>query len=85
MYFNPATRPADSKRGKPCCPVGVGVYVSVTVVCTNLKCRAILSVPDTARGKKVRCSRCGQALVIPSRHNRSQSKPQTEAAEGEKQ
>ena len=66
-------------------PQGVGVYVSVSVVCTNLKCRAVLSVPDSARGKKVRCSRCGQALVIPARHGLSESQPQAEAAEGEKQ
>jgi len=60
----------------------MGVYVSVKIVCTNLKCRAVLSVPDSARGKKVRCSQCGQALVIPAKHNPSESQPQAEAAEG---
>jgi len=63
----------------------MGVYVSVTIVCTNLKCRAILSVPDSARGKKVRCSRCGQALVIPARHDLPESQPQAEATEREQQ
>ena len=75
---------ADSKRDNSLGPVGVGVCVSVTIVCTNLKCRAVLSVPDSARGKKVRCSRCGQALVIPAKHNPPESRPpQAEATESQ--
>ncbi len=37
----------------------------VRLICPNLKCRKILSVPDTARGKKVRCRGCGMRVQIP--------------------
>jgi len=35
------------------------------MICPNLKCRKILSVPETARGKKVRCRGCGMRVQIP--------------------
>ena len=38
----------------------------VTLICPNLKCRTILQVPATVRGKKVRCGRCGRTFVVPS-------------------
>jgi hypothetical protein len=41
--------------------------MSVTVLCPNLKCRMVLSVPDQARGKKVRCKYCGMTFVVPER------------------
>jgi len=31
-----------------------------------LKCRSILVVPDTARGKNVKCSNCATLFRIPS-------------------
>lgn len=37
----------------------------VRLICPNLKCRKILSVPGTARGKKVRCRGCGMRVQIP--------------------
>lgn len=37
----------------------------VRVICPNLKCRTILSAPETARGKMVRCSACGMKVRIP--------------------
>lgn len=37
----------------------------VRMICPNLKCRKVLSVPDTARGKKVRCRGCGMRVQIP--------------------
>lgn len=37
----------------------------VTLLCPNLRCRAILQVPDACRGKKVRCGQCGIALAVP--------------------
>lgn len=39
--------------------------MAITLICPNLKCRSILQVPDTVRGKKVRCSRCGKHFVVP--------------------
>jgi hypothetical protein len=38
----------------------------VTLLCPNLRCRAILQVPDTCRGRKVRCGQCGITLTVPS-------------------
>ena len=35
------------------------------IICPNLKCRAILSVPQVARGKTVRCRQCGALVKIP--------------------
>ncbi len=39
----------------------------VRLICPNLKCRKILSVPETARGKKVRCRGCGMRVQIPEK------------------
>ena len=38
----------------------------ITLMCPNLKCRHILNVPDSARGKKVRCGNCGTMLAVPT-------------------
>jgi len=40
---------------------------AVRLICPNLKCRKILSVPESARGKKVRCRGCGMRVQIPQR------------------
>ena len=37
----------------------------VRIICPNLKCRAILSVPMSARGKTVRCRQCGTRVRVP--------------------
>lgn len=39
--------------------------MAVTLICPNLKCRTILQVPDKARGKKVRCGKCGRNFLVP--------------------
>jgi LSD1 subclass zinc finger protein len=39
--------------------------MAVTILCPKLSCRAILSVPDSARGQRVRCSSCGMAFLVP--------------------
>ena len=41
----------------------------VTMLCPNLKCRAVLQVPDSKRGKKVRCGQCGTAFMVPHKHD----------------
>ncbi len=46
--------------------------MAVTLLCPRLSCRAILRVPDTVRGQRVRCSECGMAFVVPQT-----SRPQT--------
>jgi hypothetical protein len=35
------------------------------MICPNLKCRAILSVPLNARGKIVRCRQCTMKIQVP--------------------
>ena len=37
----------------------------IRIICPNLMCRTILSVPSSARGKDVRCSSCGSKVRIP--------------------
>ncbi len=49
----------------------------IRLICPNLTCRAILSVPAAARGKDVRCRSCGTKLRIP------QAKPVPAPTEGE--
>jgi hypothetical protein len=40
-----------------------------------LTCRAILRVPDNVRGKRVRCSECGLAFLIPENSSKSAPEP----------
>ncbi|RMD60950.1 MAG: hypothetical protein D6824_08655 [Planctomycetota bacterium] len=37
----------------------------VRVMCPALRCRRILAVPESARGKTVRCKGCGMSVRIP--------------------
>jgi hypothetical protein len=39
---------------------------TIRLLCPNLKCRAVLSVPIIARGKTVRCRQCGMRVQIPA-------------------
>jgi DNA-directed RNA polymerase subunit RPC12/RpoP len=39
----------------------------VTLLCPNLKCRMVLSVPEETRGKKVRCKYCGMTFIVPEK------------------
>lgn len=38
----------------------------VQVICPNLRCRKVLSVPDECRGKMVKCQQCQTPLRVPS-------------------
>ncbi|MFI4861835.1 MAG: hypothetical protein ACIAXF_14275 [Phycisphaerales bacterium JB063] len=38
----------------------------VRMICPNLKCRSILSVPMNARGKTVRCRQCSMRIHVPA-------------------
>ncbi len=38
----------------------------VRLICPNLRCRAMLSVPEAARGKKVKCRQCGTNISVPA-------------------
>ena len=37
----------------------------VQLICPNLRCRKILGVPESLRGKAVRCQHCQQVLRVP--------------------
>lgn len=37
----------------------------IRIMCPNLACQRVLSVPDSARGKLVRCGGCGVNIKIP--------------------
>lgn len=52
--------------------------MTVTVLCPRLQCRAILRVPETVRGKQVRCGECGMAFIVP-KTERSAAKPKKKA------
>ena len=39
---------------------------SIRMICPNLKCRCVLSVPPQARGKTVRCRQCGMRIQVPA-------------------
>jgi len=41
--------------------------MTITLICPNLRCTAVLQVPESARGKKVRCGHCGCTLVVPQK------------------
>ena len=55
----------------------------VRIICPNLKCRAILSVPGSARGKTVRCRQCGVRVRVPDTGVPSE-KPAVTATSAEK-
>lgn len=40
--------------------------MAVTLLCPNLKCRSVLQVSESSRGKKVRCDECGTAFLVPA-------------------
>jgi len=40
---------------------------SIRIMCPNLVCRKVLSVPETARGKTVRCKACGTTIRVPQK------------------
>ncbi|MGD9690266.1 MAG: hypothetical protein AB7K52_12765 [Phycisphaerales bacterium] len=41
---------------------------TVRIMCPNLTCRRVLSVPSAARGKTVRCKNCGTNIRVPMKH-----------------
>ncbi len=39
----------------------------VRIMCPNLRCRAVLAVPNEARGRLVRCRNCGSNIRVPQK------------------
>jgi hypothetical protein len=63
---------------------------TLRVMCPNLTCRKILAVPESARGKTVRCRGCATNIRVPGgagaagadagSSGKADSKPSTNAA-----
>ncbi|GAB4387141.1 MAG: hypothetical protein Kow0022_18400 [Phycisphaerales bacterium] len=45
---------------------------TVRIMCPNLTCRRVLAVPESARGKAVRCKNCGTAVSVPASKSSAQ-------------
>jgi len=39
----------------------------VVLMCPNLRCRKVLSAPDDARGKTVKCQHCQTVIKVPEK------------------
>ncbi len=52
---------------------------SIRMICPNLKCRCVLSVPPQARGKTVRCRQCGMRIQVPAETGKPKTSPAAEA------
>lgn len=53
--------------------------MAVQMICPNLRCRKILSVPDEVRGKLVKCQFCQQPFRVPEL--RQQTGPVADASQ----
>lgn len=40
---------------------------AIRMMCPNLRCRSLLAVPASARGKNVRCKQCGTRITVPAK------------------
>ncbi|MFG0327969.1 MAG: hypothetical protein ACF8SC_11970 [Phycisphaerales bacterium JB037] len=50
----------------------------IRIMCPRLTCRKLLSVPESARGKTVRCRYCRTSIRIPEA--KSAGRPESSAA-----
>ena len=55
---------------------------SIRMICPNLRCRTLLAVPITARGKTVRCRQCGTRIGVPASSGKA-TKPAATADAGQ--
>lgn len=58
---------------------------SITLICPNLLCRSILQVPESVRGRKVRCGKCGRDFIVPAVATSKQAKKPSSPAPAEAQ
>lgn len=49
----------------------------IRLICPNLRCRSILAVPGSARGKMVRCRKCATRVQVPAPAEAAQPRPET--------
>ncbi len=53
---------------------------TIRIMCPNLGCRRILAVPVSARGKLIRCRKCGMTIRIPAKGDSGSKTPAEPAA-----
>ena len=53
----------------------MSVEAVIRLMCPNLKCKSVLSVPKEARGRLIRCRNCGSTIQVPQRSPKAQDKP----------
>ena len=41
--------------------------MAVMLLCPNLRCRKVLSVPEEVRGKTVKCQHCQTVVKVPEK------------------
>jgi hypothetical protein len=69
----------DVKQEHP--PFLEGFRMGKTVIkmmCPNLRCRKLLSVPSRLRGKNVRCAKCGAYVKVPGAKQPAETEPPQE-------
>ncbi|MBL4810281.1 MAG: hypothetical protein JKY43_09545 [Phycisphaerales bacterium] len=49
----------------------------IRMMCPNLTCRKVLSVPEVARGKTVRCKQCGTNIRVPMAKEKKSPTPKS--------
>jgi hypothetical protein len=54
---------------------GVTAGNLIRIMCPNLSCQRVLAVPESARGKVVRCRACGINIKIPMPRLQAPSAP----------
>ena len=54
---------------------------TIRLMCPNLRCRSLLAVPTTARGKNVRCRVCGTRIQVPLKTGDKKPVPTTAEAD----
>jgi hypothetical protein len=47
---------------------------NVRIMCPNLVCRKVLAVPESLRGKTVRCAGCSTNIRVPARNEKPQAR-----------
>ena len=49
--------------------------MAITLLCPKLTCRAVLRVPESVRGKQVRCPECSATFMVPAQDKAAPKKP----------
>ena len=58
--------------------------MTVQLICPNLRCRKILGVPESLRGRAVRCQHCQQMLRVPETGENGTNKKLSTAGGGKR-